>query len=116
MTKTKAKGPSGKRKARPRDQESIAFDYYFILKEIIKDLIHIDMQIPKETSRYEYGAFKAKDTEAMCIIMHRKVNLLNYIQTICRDHIHYGQRLLDGGWKPEHNFVARGPRKAKERG
>jgi hypothetical protein len=36
--------------------------------------------------------------EASYLIIGRKDDLLSYIQTIARDHVLFGQQLLDKGW------------------
>ena|ERR1051325_2463157 len=80
------------------DQESIAFQFHQALEYAVKDLESIDKLIPRESSRI---AMKDMDEEAWYIINARKTDLLRYIQTICRDHMHWGKKLLDSGWTVE---------------
>jgi hypothetical protein len=76
----------------------IAFEYYEFTRSCLRDLLHIDGLIPRETSRYSRAAM---ESEASAIIEARKRDLFRYIQTICRDHMYWGSRLLAKGWTPE---------------
>src|SRR4051794_35739668 len=89
------------RKKLKRTQSDVAFDLYESLKYALRDLEKIDRLIPSESSRSAYGLL-GKDVEAVCIIEARKTELLGYIQIICRDHLHFGRKLLAKGWEPEH--------------
>jgi hypothetical protein len=79
-------------------QRMIAFEYRENLDAIVRDLQNIDLLIPRESSRC---SLFVKDGEAQAIIEARKNDLLGYIQTICRDHIRWSEKLLKGGWTPE---------------
>jgi hypothetical protein len=76
-------------------QEAVAFRYHERLHDIVRDLENIDRLIPAEASRH--GSM-VKDQHASAIIEARKSDLLRYIQTICRDHIFWGNKLLNEGW------------------
>jgi hypothetical protein len=92
----------GKRKAkRSREEqlEMIAFEYYEALRYVLRDMAAIDALIPRESSR---ASLSRMEPEAAAIIQARKIDLLGYIQTICRDHMYFGQKLLASGWEPEH--------------
>lgn len=77
------------------EMESIAFDYYELLGSLIRDCEVIDKMIPRESARVPRAALAS---ESDAIIIARKDDLLGYVQTICRDHIHWGKLLLEGGW------------------
>jgi hypothetical protein len=62
------------------------------LREIVKDLKRIRGIIPSESSRH--GCLNHIETER-AIIEYRKIELLNYIQVICDDHIHWSEKLLN---------------------
>lgn len=51
----------------------------------------IQRVIPEECSRH---GCNQPDAEASAIIEDRKIELLDYIQTICRDHLLWGRKLL----------------------
>jgi hypothetical protein len=89
-----------KRKKQSKETSSdIAFRYFENLRHILRDLQTLDGMIPAETSRYGLGKM---DEEARAIINARKVQLLDLIQTMCRDHMKWGNKLLADGWAPEH--------------
>lgn len=77
------------------EDSDVAFQYREYMENIIRDLKNIDKMIPRETSRI--GCLM-RPGNASAIIESRKSELLGYIQTICRDHIHWCQPLLDKGW------------------
>lgn len=65
------------------------------LNSIVRDLENIEKLLPKEISRV---AYKQK-LEPALLIQSRKNNLLRYIQTICRDNIYWGKKVLEGKYK-----------------
>lgn len=77
-------------------QEHRAFELYESLQSVLADLKRIDSLIPSEASRTNLFASSEEDA---AIIEARKKDLLGYIQTICRDHLHYGKVQIDSGWK-----------------
>lgn len=83
------------RRSRQDRQESHCFRYYEELRSILRDLETIDGLIPAEVSRISLGQQRDEST---AIIVGRKDDVLRYIQTICRDHLHYGKKLLNDGW------------------
>ena len=86
-----------KRKRKYRSDSDVAFQYYELLRSVLRDLENVDSLIPHESARSSHNL----EGEAAAIIDHRKVALLGMIQIICRDHIHWGARLLSGGWTAE---------------
>lgn len=78
-------------------QEFRAFHLWDALDHAVKDLRKIDSLIPAEISRIPTVACK---DNASAIIVGRKDDLLSYIQTICRDHMHWGGMELEKGWRP----------------
>ena len=86
-------------------QEMIAFEFKEALEDIVRDLSHIDAMCPAEIARH--GCL-VKDTEAAAIIEARKADFLSYIQTIARDHVHWGRKLLERGWLAKHRKEASG--------
>lgn len=80
-------------------QRMMAFHLYEAVQSFVKECKRIDLLIPSESSRY---SLEEMDEEARAIIDARKRDLLSYIQTICRDHIHWGEKLLKTGWMPQH--------------
>jgi len=110
-----------KKRSERDEQRAITFDYYEILRSILRDLKSIDELIPRESSRHPL-VIPGMSQNARYLIVARKDDLLGYIQTICRDHIEFGTRLLDAGWTPEHKRTwgkrkraATKPRKRSER-
>lgn len=87
-----------RRKKRPPTTQDLAFGLYEALKHVLKDLGRIDKLIPSEVSRIPLGAGKS---ESDWIIISRKDDLLKYIQTICRDHLYWGGKLIMQGWTAE---------------
>jgi hypothetical protein len=94
-----------KRKTKLSDQHDMTFNYHQNLTYILRDLQAIDRLIPREASLSPHKL----TGEAAAIIVHRKDNLLRMIQTICRDHLLRGNKLLRDGWEPAHKgkFVQR---------
>lgn len=39
--------------------------------------------------------------EAQALIVARKNDLLSYIQTVCRDHVLWGGKVIEQGWSTE---------------
>jgi len=78
------------------NQIHLTFRYAENLKTIVRDLRAIDTLIPAEMSRH--GCLFNGGEEA-AIIEARKSDLLVYIQSICRDHILWGEKLLQEGWE-----------------
>ncbi len=98
------------RKPKPTQLESqisLTFEHYKRLQEIVCDLENIDRLVPGEASRSNAFMDRRTMAEEICIIEHRKQNLLKYIQTICRDHIAWSKPLLDAGWKAKRKHVRR---------
>jgi hypothetical protein len=83
------------------DQEGVAYGLHQQLNAILRDLRSIDSLIPAESARTNCLLDPKTQGNEMCIIEGRKIDLLRYIQTICRDHIAWGQPLLDRGWTAE---------------
>ena len=81
-------------------QEALCFDYYELVGDILRDLRSIDDLIPRESSRHASIFDHPTERNAAAIIEGRKVDLLRYIQTICMDHVWFGERLMKRGWKP----------------
>lgn len=98
--KSESSDPGARRKRKPKalDSSDLAFRYFENLKGVLRDLQHLDSLIPKETSRLAYML----DGEACAIAIARKDDLLNLIQTMCRDHLLWGNKLLADGWEPTH--------------
>jgi hypothetical protein len=82
-----------KKRDRISDKDMEIFRYQENLRTLIRDLKNIDRIIPSESSRHGCLVGK-KDAEAAAIIEARKSDLLGYIQTVCRDHILWGSKLL----------------------
>ena len=84
-------------RASGRDRQiALTFRYAEQLRSIVRDLRNIDALIPAEASRH--GCLFSKGEEA-AIIEARKSDLLGYIQSICRDHVLWGEKLLREGWE-----------------
>jgi hypothetical protein len=88
---------------RLEDQEMLCFHYHENLQSILQDLEAIDKLVPREVSRYAPASLhNSKDA----IIQGRKVDLLKYVQTICRDHLLYSRQMMDdlgckdAPWRP----------------
>ena len=80
-----------RRQGKRRKAESASFNLWESLNSTLADLRRIDSLIPCEASRY----WSKLDEEAQAIVISRKDDLLKYIQTVCRDSIHFGQAALD---------------------
>lgn len=105
-----------KKRTSLEQQESMTFDYYQLVEAIVKDLKTIDSIVPREVSRHPLVSSDPTRTvhvghvmseNARYLIVARKDDFLSYIQTICRDHIEWGERLLHKGWKPGQDFTPR---------
>jgi hypothetical protein len=91
------------------------FEYQERLRDILRDLEAIDLLIPRESNRI--GCLQP-GSESAAIIEHRKTNLLKYIQVICRDHLFWGNKLLDAASSdgPKEKPAARARRARKDAG
>lgn len=88
-----------KRRSKLERQTTLTFRYYEQLRSILRDLKSIDKLIPKEISRIP--TVSTLDN-ASAIIVGRKDDLLAYIQTICRDHMYWSEKLMNEkapGWR-----------------
>ena len=106
MSKQKKPKPQKKWKygSELKDQEMIAFNFCERLRSLLIDLVQIDGMIPRESSR---RASLEMNSEAAAIIGARKVDCLHYIQSICRDHMHWGAELINRGWTVEQQRKAK---------
>lgn len=101
-----------KKRSLSEEQEALAFDYHENLSSIVRDLKAIDRLIPAESSRHGCLFDHKSEGEAAAIIEARKADLLSYIQSICRDHVWFSERLMKRGWKVEHSK----PKKKRKHG
>jgi hypothetical protein len=92
-------------------QQMVAFHLYEAVQDFVKECKRIDSLIPCEVSRIP--TISTMD-EASAIIVSRKDNLLSMIQIICRDHIHWGEKLLKKGWEPQHETEWKPKRRKKK--
>jgi hypothetical protein len=81
-------------KTKQQELEMELFQCQENLRSIVRDLEHIDILIPAESSRHGSHMNRKTHGEEMAIIEARKSVLLGYIQVICRDHIRWSKRLL----------------------
>jgi len=77
-------------KKRERTEDEL-FSYQENLRKVMRDLRNIRTLIPAESSR---TGLIAMSSEARAIIEARKDYLLRYIQIICDDNLHWGEKLL----------------------
>lgn len=88
-----------RRRSRSDRQISLTFKYAELLRAIVRDLDNLDRLIPAEVSRHGCLFSSQTQGEEMALVEGRKNDLLRYVQTVCRDHVRWGNKLLEKGWR-----------------